>query len=127
MIALSALEILKSIVGTENIFLDESSLEAYSLDASGRWGSGQPGLASPRVYAAVRPSSTTQVAQIVRLAYQERIPLIPYGGGTGLTGAVTPLQGGIAVDMKKMDRVKIDDLQMRPEVFSHRLRRRARA
>jgi alkyldihydroxyacetonephosphate synthase len=115
-IALSALETLKSIVGPDDVFLDESSLEAYSLDASGRWGSGQPGLASPRVYAAVRPSSTTQVAQIVRLAYQERIPLIPYGGGTGLTGAVTPLQGGIAVDMKKMDRIVEVSIQDRTAI-----------
>lgn len=85
--------------------LDESSIEAYSLDAFGRWGGRQTDPSTPRVYAAVRPSSTIEVAQIVKLAYKERIPLIPYGGGTGLTGAVTPLQGGIAVDMKKMGRV----------------------
>ena len=105
MIALSALETLKSIVGPENVFLDEFSLDAYSLDAFGRWGSGQPGLSRPRVYAAVRPCSTIEVAQIVKLAYEERIPLIPYGGGTGIMGAITPLQGGIAVDLKKMNRV----------------------
>jgi len=115
-IALSALETLKSIVGTENIFLDESSLEAYSLDASGRWGNVQPGFSQPRVYAAVRPSSTTQVAQIVKLAYEERIPLIPYGGGTGLTGAVTPLQGGIAVDLKKMNRIVQVNIQDRTAI-----------
>ena len=33
---------------------------------------------------------------------------------------------GDDMDMNKMSRIKIDDLQMRPEVFSHRLRRRAR-
>jgi len=104
-IALSALESLKHIVGPEDVILDESSLEAYSLDALGRWGSGQPGLSPPRVYAAVRPSSTNEVAQVVRLAHEERIPLVPYGGGTGVMGAVTPLQGGIAVDLKKMNRV----------------------
>ncbi len=103
MIALSALETLKSIVGPEDVFLDESSLEAYSSDAFGRWRSGQPGVSTPLVYAAVRPSSTIEVAQIVKLAYEERIPLVPYGGGTGIMGAITPLQGGIAIDLKKMN------------------------
>jgi FAD/FMN-containing dehydrogenase len=104
-ISQSALETLRSIVGAEDVLLDESSIEAYSLDAFGRLGSRQTDPSTPRVYAAVRPSSTIEVAQIVKLAYEERIPLIPYGGGTGLTGAVTPLQGGIAVDLKKMGRV----------------------
>ena len=113
MIAASALESLKHVVGPENLVLDESSLEAYSLDALGRWEKGQPGPASPRVYAAVQPSSTEQVAQVVRLAYDERIPLIPYGGGTGVMGAVTPLQGGIAVDLKKMSQIVEIDPQGR--------------
>lgn len=113
MIALSALETLKHIVGPEDVILDESSLEAYSLDALGRWGNEQPGLSPPRVYAAVRPSSTDEVAQIIKLAYEERIPLVPYGGGTGVMGAVTPIQGGIAVDLKKMNRVVEVDTQDR--------------
>ena len=112
-IALSALESLKHIVGPEDVILDESSLEAYSLDALGRWESGQPGLSPPRVHAAVRPSSTDEVARVVRLAYDERIPLVPYGGGTGVMGAITPLQGGIAVDLKKMNRVVKADPQDR--------------
>ena len=104
-IALSALESLKHIVGPEDVILNKSALEAYSLDALGRWENGQPSISPPRVFAAVRPSTTEEVAQVVRLAYDERIPLVPYGGGTGVMGAVTPLQGGIAVDLKKMNRV----------------------
>lgn len=105
MISPSALERLKRIVGHEDVLLDESSIEEYSMDAFGRWGLGQPSPTSPRVYAVVKPSSTTEVAQVVKLAHDERIPVIPYGGGTGLTGAVTPLRGGIAVDLKKMNRI----------------------
>ncbi|MFH1559995.1 MAG: FAD-binding oxidoreductase [Chloroflexota bacterium] len=105
MISPAALERLKQIVGPENVLMDESSIEEYSIDAFGRWGIGQPGLSPPRVHAAVRPSSTLEVAQVVKLAHDERIPLVPYGGGTGLAGAVTPLQGGIAVDLKKMDQI----------------------
>ena len=42
---------------------------------------------------------------MVRLANSERFPIVPYGGGTGVAGAVTPLQGGIAVDMRRMNRI----------------------
>jgi len=104
-IALSALETLKSIVGSEDILLDEASLAAYSLDAFGRWRSGKPDASPQRVYVVVRPSSSIELAQIVKLAYAERIPLVPYGGGTGIMGAITPLHGGIAVDLKKMNGV----------------------
>jgi alkyldihydroxyacetonephosphate synthase len=45
------------------------------------------------------------VAQVVKLAHDERVPLVPYGGGTGIMGAVTPLRGGIAVDLKRMSRI----------------------
>ena len=52
------------------------------------------------------------------------------GGSAGFLGKAfdpyTLYPAGDDMDMNKMDRVKIDDLQMRPEVFSHRLRRRAR-
>ncbi|MBF8268050.1 MAG: FAD-binding PCMH-type protein [Dehalococcoidia bacterium] len=93
-------------MGPENVILEESLLEAYSLDAFGRYrGMEQQGSLPPRVHAAVRPSSTSKVAEVVKLAHRERIPLVPYGGGTGIAGAVTPLQGGIAVDLKKMNRI----------------------
>ena len=82
-------------------------------------------------------------SQITRLQPQEE-PMLPFvmlprplqesnvigkGGSAGFLGKAydpyTLYPAGDDMDMKKMDRVKIDDLQMRPEVFSHRLRRRA--
>ena len=52
------------------------------------------------------------------------------GGTAGFLGKAfdpyTLYPTGDDMDMNKMSRIKIDDLQMRPEVFSHRLRRRAR-
>ena len=96
---------LKRIVGAENVLLDESSLEYYSVDAYGRWRGESLAPDAPRVFAVVRPRSTEEVGEVVRLAYRERFPVVPYGGGTGVAGAVTPLQGGVAVDMKWMNRV----------------------
>jgi FAD/FMN-containing dehydrogenase len=98
-------EALGRIVGAEDVLLDESSIESYSLDAFGRWGSAQPDLSPQRVYAAVRPSSTAEVVEVVKLAHHERVPLVPYGAGTGVAGAIAPMHGGIAVDLKRMNRV----------------------
>jgi len=83
-------------------------------------------------------------SNISRLKPQEE-PMLPFvmlprplqesnvvgkGGSAGFLGKAfdpyTLYPAGDDMDMNKMDRVKIDDLQMRPEVFSHRLRRRAR-
>ena len=96
---------LKRIVGLENVLLDEPSLAAYSMDAFGRWRGEPLDPKAPRVFAAVRPGSTEEVAEIVSLACRESIPVVPYGGGTGVAGAVTPLRGGIAVDLKRMNRI----------------------
>ena len=105
MLAQSVAADLKRIVGPENVLLDEVSLDYYSVDAYGRW-RGEP-LApdAPRVFAVARPGSTEEVAEVVRLACREGFPVVPYGGGTGVAGAVTPLHGGIAVDMKRMNRI----------------------
>src|SRR5207249_8713266 len=52
------------------------------------------------------------------------------GGAAGFLGKpfdpYTRYPDGDDMDMTKMDRIKVDDLQLRPEVFSLRLQRRAR-
>ena len=96
---------LKRIVGPDNVLLDEPSLAAYSMDAFGRWRGEPIDPGAPRVFAVSRPGSTEEVAEIVRMACRETIPVVPYGGGTGVAGALTPLKGGIAVDMKRMNRI----------------------
>ena len=59
----------------------------------------------------VWPEKVQQVSEIVRLANIEKIPIVPFGEGSGVVGGAIPIRGGIVVDMKKMDRViEIDDL-----------------
>jgi len=53
----------------------------------------------------VLPQSTKQIQQIIRLANQEKIPVVPMGAGLALTGLVIPLKGGIIVDMKRMNKI----------------------
>ncbi|MGB2817678.1 MAG: FAD-linked oxidase C-terminal domain-containing protein [Burkholderiaceae bacterium] len=47
--------------------------------------------------------STDEVAAIVRLAADHRVPVIPYGVGTSLEGHLLALEGGISIDLSQMN------------------------
>lgn len=53
----------------------------------------------------VAPKTAEEVQKIIRLANQERIPVVPMGAGLALTGLVIPLRGGIVLDMKRMNKI----------------------
>ncbi|MFX1564797.1 MAG: FAD-binding oxidoreductase [Promethearchaeota archaeon] len=53
----------------------------------------------------VWPQSVEQIQNIVKLANQEGIPLIPVSGASGVAGGTLAITGGIIVDLKKMRRV----------------------
>lgn len=63
----------------------------------------------------VLPKTTAEVAAIVSLANDEKIPITPRGAGTGLAGGAVPVNGGIVIDMTLMDdlfEIDIDNLQV---------------
>jgi len=51
------------------------------------------------------PESTEEVAQALRICHQHRIPVIPFGVGTSLEGQVLASQGGLCIDLSRMNRV----------------------
>ncbi|HOY34612.1 MAG TPA: FAD-linked oxidase C-terminal domain-containing protein [Piscinibacter sp.] len=55
--------------------------------------------------------STDEVAAIVSLADRHAVPVIPYGVGSSLEGHLLAVQGGISIDLSRMNRV----LQVNPE------------
>ncbi len=58
-----------------------------------------------RPLAVVRPTETAQVARILELAQERNVPVTARGSGTGLSGAATPVAGGIVVCFDRMDRI----------------------
>ena len=63
--------------------------------------------------AVVFAQSTAEVAEIVTLCAEHKVPVIPFGTGTSLEGHVAALQGGISIDLSPMNRVlrvSVEDL-----------------
>jgi D-lactate dehydrogenase (cytochrome) len=53
----------------------------------------------------VRPLTTDEVAAVLALADEERVPVVPFGAGSSLEGHVIPVAGGISLDLGRMDRI----------------------
>ena len=96
MISDTVLKTLTSIVGAENIAVDEAALAAYAYDATRLKG-------VPEVV--VRPGNEGEVARIMALASQYEIPVVPRGAGSGLTGGAVASKGGIVLSFERMARI----------------------
>ncbi|HEX8149221.1 MAG TPA: FAD-binding protein, partial [Pyrinomonadaceae bacterium] len=66
-----------------------------------------------RPRAVVFPGSTEEVAEVLKLLARERVPLVPRGAGTGLSGGALTLGGGVCVEMARMRRVLKVDVENR--------------
>jgi glycolate oxidase len=88
---------LTEIVGKKNIITGEG-LENYSRDEL-------LGAKSFIPEVVVKPENSTAVAGILKLANENRIPVTPRGGGTGLSGGATPIYGGIVLSLEKMNKI----------------------
>lgn len=78
--------------------------EDYAKDEMPIYGTHMPDLA-------VLPRSTQEVADVVKICYDNNIPVTPRGAGTGLAGGAVPLYGGVLIDLMKMNKIKSYDLE----------------
>jgi glycolate oxidase len=95
---------LTEIVGEKDCSTKLAELYVYSFDG---------GIHRRMPDAVVRPRNVNQVQNIVELANQEEVPLVPRGAGTGLVGSAVPIVGGIVVDMQAMNQlheIRLDGL-----------------
>ncbi|WP_298232268.1 FAD-linked oxidase C-terminal domain-containing protein [uncultured Azohydromonas sp.] len=68
-------------------------------------GSDESTFTVPPPAAVVFAQSSAEVAEVVDLCSQYEVPLIPYGAGSSLEGHLLAVQGGISLDLSRMDQV----------------------
>ena len=68
-------------------------------------GRDESSFAAPPPAAVVFAQSTQDVADAVKLASQYNVPVIPFGVGTSLEGHLLAVQGGISIDVSRMNKV----------------------
>ena len=92
---------LGEIVGPKNVLTGLEAVRDYLRDETA------PAVLpkAPEDVVVVRPGSTEEVAAVLRLANEHRIPVFPRGGGTGLVGGAVPTEPGIVLSLERMNRV----------------------
>lgn len=53
----------------------------------------------------VWPSTVEQVSAVLALCNEGGVPVVPYGAGSGVCGGTVPVEGGVVVDVRRLDRV----------------------
>jgi glycolate oxidase subunit GlcD len=86
----------------ESVVPPEALVEPQGRYLADLMGRGVQGTAD----AVVLPSTTEEVAAVMRWCYEHDVPLTARGGGTGLAGGAIPVQGGIVVGFERLDRVR---------------------
>jgi glycolate oxidase len=84
------------IVGQDNFTDILEELVPYSYDAS---------VNVQRPGCVVWPESTEQTCKIVTFANERKIPVVPRGAGTSLSGGVIAVNGGVIIDLSRMNQI----------------------
>ena len=87
---------LAGVVGKANVLQTPEDLAVYSYDGSFAEG-------GPEVV--VLPATTDEVSQVVMLAAEARVPIVPRGMGSGLAAGSVPMTGGIVLSLTRMNHI----------------------
>ncbi|HYG03822.1 MAG TPA: FAD-linked oxidase C-terminal domain-containing protein [Chryseosolibacter sp.] len=97
------------IIGQENTIIEEDKRAIYSHDETEDY-SFLPDVV-------LKPDTTEQISQIMRICNQHQIPVTPRGGGTGLSGGALPVFKGVVISMERFNRIlSIDELNLQATV-----------
>jgi glycolate oxidase subunit GlcD len=99
------IEKLRRCVGKDAVVADETELLVYECDALA--------IFKHKPDAVVFPQTTEQVSGIVKIACEYGLPFLPRGAGTGLSGGAMAAEGGIIIEMQKMNRILSIDTENR--------------
>ncbi|MHB1166419.1 MAG: FAD-binding oxidoreductase [Candidatus Nanopelagicales bacterium] len=109
-----------AVLDDRDIVTDHEILPTYSRDRSTGSAAGEP-------FAAVFPRSTAQVSAILAAAHAQRVPVVPRGAGSGLSGGSNAIDGSLVVCLERMrDVLRVDEVngyvETQPGVLNTELR-----
>ncbi len=90
---------LSRLIGSEHV-RDASPASPYNRDCSSRRD------IHGRADAIVVPGDAREVAAVLAWCYEHDVPLVPRGGGTGLTGGAVPTHGGVVLSLERLRGVR---------------------
>jgi glycolate oxidase len=103
------LSAIKAIVGEDAVISQHEGMEKYSHDET------EDLTYYPEVV--VKPGSTQEVSDLMKLCNQHLIPVTPRGAGTGLSGGALPIKGGVLLAMERFNHIlNIDEENLQATV-----------
>ena len=109
---------LVDLMGRGAVSSDPSDLARYGGDALGAFRAFRAtGRLDERAAAVVWPESAERVARVLKFATNNSVPVVPYGGGTGVMGGSHAVDSAIILNMSRMNRVVGVDAGSRMATF----------
>ena len=106
------------LLGRGAVSSDEADLRRYGGDALGTFRAFRAsGRLNDRASAVIWPRTSGDISKSLAYASRQSIPVVPYGGGTGVMGAATPLDSAIILNLRRMNRVIGVDKESRTATF----------
>jgi len=113
---------LSGLIDSQRFSTGQSNRELHLHDISAHQGVLPAGI--------IWPLTTEEVSRVLTWAYEQEVPVTPWGAGTSTEGNPVPAQGGLVMDMTQMDKIleiRPQDLQadVQPGVLRKELNRQA--
>lgn len=91
-----------TILGKEYVFIDEQTRNNYGHDET------EDLVFPPHVV--VKPANSLEIAEVLKLANEYKIPTTPIGARTGLSGGALSIYGGIGLSLERLNKIiEIDE------------------
>jgi glycolate oxidase len=99
----------RAIVGAQYVLSDTTGMEDYGHDKTEDY------FFMPDVV--VKPRTSEEISQVLKICDANKIPVTPRGAGTGLSGGALPVKKGVVVSMERFDKIlDIDELNLQATV-----------
>lgn len=97
------LDLFRSVVGSEFVLTDSESLNTHSKDHT-------ENLSFPPEVV-LQPVKVDEIQKLLAYCNNRKIAVTPRGAGTGLSGGAIPVEGGVSLDLKRMNKILLIDEQ----------------